>query len=1375
MVASPSDVQAERDTLPAVIDELNRGIAAERNLLLELHRWETDAYPGFHPDGPQGLIDPLLKIEDCDVLIGIFWRRFGTPTKDAQSGTEHEILSAYEAWSKNDRPQIMVYFNQKAYKPTSIDEADQWGRVLEFKRRFPTEGLWWEYKGRFKFERLVRNHLTQFIRQQPIENTQPTPPEVERRQAIPPGAKEGHRAPAIVSSLKKYASRLVLRHEVLAYLDTLAGRAAELPSYYPDHLRTSDAGKTSFDNVRQIVQVVKDRSAFEHWLAAELERMRAAGQDFDRTAYSPTRSLPEAMGLEETQFDRDEPPPQMPWDERAGERFKRAVILGDPGFGKTWLLHYETRRLASDAARLLRERKISLRELTLPLFARLPNLNRSDDPLEDSLVNLAGTGRSDAFRDFVLKKMKSDRCVILLDAWDEVPVERPEDDQPIAYLPHYRQRLGERLETFVRQFPLPRLLLTSRIVGYDPTHFSVPGMKELELLAFDLPQIEAFVSIWFGGNTQAAEQCMTMLRQSSQVRGLSRIPLMLTLLCRTYIECQEKRRSFPAQRHELYDYCLRGLLRDWKGEKEKRGISDAYVEAVLELLRAVGFTLFIEGYEQFGESDLREAIIKWLTGIKYKHELGEDDATSIINKLKRDGIFIAAGEQHNAPLLFLHRTFHEYLTAHALVKTVDGQREGWQAEVELRGKKILVHQLVDRKAWEPRWQEVIILLSGLLRDPAPLLKMLADKNRDDLFRHRLTLAVRCLPEINSVRRTQIAELVDEITKDAFSLWWHHQRMNTARAVHALTRALPALGQVNGRIDGMPLLERLCQYMSSENNEERTAAAVAVGEMGSATAKPEVFDALSRLLDRNLSEAVATVRKMGAAAAVPAILGKLVKLLAEMLEDPEGDEFSYYTARLEIGEPLARFMLNQDSGATATPVIFDQLAEMQQDPNSSVWNTLIIVVSEIGGVSSSAVWQAEMDSDEEISSKEVLAHLVEGLKPGGRYATMKAAKASRTENSKSVEFDYVNYVTFDNLAAMLESEAWFLRSRALRAVCKNAKAAAATPAILDQLARILQDPNSGVAVTPFVFDRLNYMLEDLNWGTSDWGGVLVTKRTLNDLIPAFKAWSVAIMAGSISDDAAVKPFRNLDELAQMLQETRDEVRTSIHWQLSNVSNYTTLLERSVATLAISIMGGAAAKSPFIDQLARLLKDSDNYDNYDVRSAAVMAVRYMGRAAAKEPILDQLARMLEDSEWLERFAAIIMMSGMGGAAGTPPILGSLSRMLQKPNWLERSAALLAVETIGDAVAAEPTIVHELARLLHDPIAEVRYAAALAISRIGSAAATPAIVDQLTRILENPILEMRAAAALAVGTITQSGVYFFGAGEEIKVQWVTDLSAI
>lgn len=166
VVASPSDVQAERKALSAVRDELNKGIAKERQVQIELFLWETDTHPGFHPDGPQGHIDGILPIQDCDVFLGVFWKRFGTPTKDARSGTEHEFRLAYKAWQKNRRPQIMVYFNQQAATPKTPEEAIQWSQVLQFQQDFPKEGLWWPYKTKAQFTKLVRDHLTQFLRQQ---------------------------------------------------------------------------------------------------------------------------------------------------------------------------------------------------------------------------------------------------------------------------------------------------------------------------------------------------------------------------------------------------------------------------------------------------------------------------------------------------------------------------------------------------------------------------------------------------------------------------------------------------------------------------------------------------------------------------------------------------------------------------------------------------------------------------------------------------------------------------------------------------------------------------------------------------------------------------------------------------------------------------------------------------------------------------------------------------------------------------------------------------------------------------------------------------------------------------------------------------------
>ena len=166
VVASPGDVQKERDSLPEIFDSLNRGIADMQGYQLDLYRWETDAYPRFHMKGPQAAIDSSLRIEDCDIIIGVFWARFGTPLHDTNSGTEHELRIAYESWKqKKQRPLIMIYFNNDSFCPRTVEEAEQWTRVLEFKKTFAPEALYGEYIGADDFKRKVLNNLTQIIRQ----------------------------------------------------------------------------------------------------------------------------------------------------------------------------------------------------------------------------------------------------------------------------------------------------------------------------------------------------------------------------------------------------------------------------------------------------------------------------------------------------------------------------------------------------------------------------------------------------------------------------------------------------------------------------------------------------------------------------------------------------------------------------------------------------------------------------------------------------------------------------------------------------------------------------------------------------------------------------------------------------------------------------------------------------------------------------------------------------------------------------------------------------------------------------------------------------------------------------------------------------------
>ena len=104
-IASPGDVQKERDSLPAVIEELSRTTGRNLGFVIELVRWEIHCYPAM--GRPQGVINE--QIGDYDIFIGVMWKRFGTPTGKADSGTEEEFNLAYEDWKRDNKLHIAFY------------------------------------------------------------------------------------------------------------------------------------------------------------------------------------------------------------------------------------------------------------------------------------------------------------------------------------------------------------------------------------------------------------------------------------------------------------------------------------------------------------------------------------------------------------------------------------------------------------------------------------------------------------------------------------------------------------------------------------------------------------------------------------------------------------------------------------------------------------------------------------------------------------------------------------------------------------------------------------------------------------------------------------------------------------------------------------------------------------------------------------------------------------------------------------------------------------------------------------------------------------------------------------------------------------------
>jgi hypothetical protein len=133
LIASPSDVLEEREAAVRVMQDWNNLHSDNRRVIVLPLRWETHTAPEYNVR-PQEAINRRI-VDDCDLLVGIFWTRLGTPTGEADSGTLEEI----ERVAKAGKP-VMLYFSHVPVDPNQVD-LEQMEKLKNFKERISSNAL----------------------------------------------------------------------------------------------------------------------------------------------------------------------------------------------------------------------------------------------------------------------------------------------------------------------------------------------------------------------------------------------------------------------------------------------------------------------------------------------------------------------------------------------------------------------------------------------------------------------------------------------------------------------------------------------------------------------------------------------------------------------------------------------------------------------------------------------------------------------------------------------------------------------------------------------------------------------------------------------------------------------------------------------------------------------------------------------------------------------------------------------------------------------------------------------------------------------------------------------------------------------------------
>lgn len=420
------------------------------------------------------------------------------------------------------------------------------------------------------------------------------------------------------------------------------------------------------------------------------------------------------------------------------DRFRKIVILGEPGSGKSTLMQFFAANIA--------QHKIPKLPDSLPILIRIRDLAKNAEiDILSYLQEVVPKKYSlkDMPEDFFDYWLKRGRAILLIDGLDEISDEKK------------RHEVVQRLYFFIKNvsYAKNRVIITSRPAEYKRDFFKTEEYPHYYIQPFDENKINSFIDKWH--NTRFLDpdeserwktSLRTVLNQQERINLLVQNPLLLTLVC--LIHRYDVYR-LPQKRHNLYEKALETLLTSWESNK---------TENIYQQLQYIK-----------SEADLRrlmEKLAYWIHSQESKKDINSstiverneiiDQLSKDIKKLKKIELYQAKkeaerfieyisarsgllNEQGQECYAFVHKTFQEYLCA----KEIQYRRE------DDDDFNILLQHIEDH-IYDPHWREVLLLLIVIQR-PKPIAKAINtildyDKNDQKRVYHNLLFAASCLAE-----------------------------------------------------------------------------------------------------------------------------------------------------------------------------------------------------------------------------------------------------------------------------------------------------------------------------------------------------------------------------------------------------------------------------------------------------------------------------------------------------------------------------------------------------------------------------------------------------------------------------------------------------
>jgi predicted NACHT family NTPase len=373
--------------------------------------------------------------------------------------------------------------------------------------------------------------------------------------------------------------------------------------------------------------------------------------------------------------------------ESAVTKYKKLIVLGKPGAGKTTFLKY----LALQCNQGLFMPNFVPIFINLKYFSESPN---SPALLEymGQIFAECGVNIEQLQELFVHKSV-----LVLLDGLDEVKNE------------HYERTLNE-IRNLSRIYYDNYFIITCRIAAKEYSYDVLDKFAEVELADFNEEQIEIFISQWLENKDKSlitTEELIKSLKKNGRLSELAVTPLLLTLICLVF----DEKCNLPNNRYELYTEGIEILLNKWDA---KRGIQreQVYQELSLQrkkdLLSYIAFKTFKEKEFFFSKKEAKSYIKEYIQNLSSNADREPEalqlDSEAILHAIEaQHGLLV---ERAKGIYSFSHLTFHEYFVAHEINVRKRPQREAFQE---------LANHLSERS-----WKEIFLLSAEMAQPDATL-------------------------------------------------------------------------------------------------------------------------------------------------------------------------------------------------------------------------------------------------------------------------------------------------------------------------------------------------------------------------------------------------------------------------------------------------------------------------------------------------------------------------------------------------------------------------------------------------------------------------------------------------------------------------------